>query len=518
MMLVSCLLLFLCVLRYANAFYEEGDDVTVLTTENWEEQVLSSHDLWLVEFYAPWCGHCKNLTPEWKKAGTILKGIAKMGAVDATENTIEGIEVSGYPTIKVFSVKKSEPLDYEGDRTARGFAAYAHKELGNIIKSRLGIKTAAKPKTKDVIHLTAESFEEEVMNSDQHVLVEFYAPWCGHCKSLKPVWEKAATEIKKKGWAVKLTALDATRFGDIASKYGVKGYPTIKVFGPDKSVEPEDYASGRDQEGIVQFAKELVNGKEPKNPWVTDLTDADFDDAVLPSEDNWIVEFYAPWCGHCKELKPQFEKTAEAQAGKAKFGAVDATINSELAKRFNISSYPTLYAFGVDKSNPQQMPWMGASGFASAAKTQIDKWNAPPRPVSQLTSNAELQEKCSVLCLITFLPHILDSKTRGRNSQLATVQDVAKRFRGSYVNLLWAEAGAFPELEASVGVSHFPSAVLANAKKQVSVNFVGVFSGDGLAEFVQSGLDGKIKTLKWKVPTIGDVAAWDGHDATHEEL
>jgi hypothetical protein len=58
------------------------------------------------------------------------------------------------------------------------------------------------------------------------------------------------------------TVMMVSSFGDLASKYGVKGYPTIKVFGPDKSAEPEDYASGRDQESIVKFAKELVRRRD----------------------------------------------------------------------------------------------------------------------------------------------------------------------------------------------------------------------------------------------------------------
>ena len=43
----------------------EQSEVVVLTDENFEEAVIKSNDLWLVEFYAPWCGHCKTLEPEW---------------------------------------------------------------------------------------------------------------------------------------------------------------------------------------------------------------------------------------------------------------------------------------------------------------------------------------------------------------------------------------------------------------------------------------------------------------------
>ena len=66
--------------------------------------VLDSDDMWLVEFFAPWCGHCKNLEPHWKKAAKELKGKVKLGAVDATihQGLAQQYGVQGYPTIKYF--------------------------------------------------------------------------------------------------------------------------------------------------------------------------------------------------------------------------------------------------------------------------------------------------------------------------------------------------------------------------------------------------------------------------------
>jgi protein disulfide-isomerase A6 len=66
--------------------YEGSNSKVVkLTAYNFNELVINSDDLWMVEFYAPWCGHCKNLEPHWDKAAKILKGIVKVGAVNMDE-------------------------------------------------------------------------------------------------------------------------------------------------------------------------------------------------------------------------------------------------------------------------------------------------------------------------------------------------------------------------------------------------------------------------------------------------
>ena len=67
---------------------------------------MNSKDIWMVEFYAPWCGHCKALEPEWVIASGKLKGQVKLGKMDADDASNKGIaarfKVSGFPTIMVF--------------------------------------------------------------------------------------------------------------------------------------------------------------------------------------------------------------------------------------------------------------------------------------------------------------------------------------------------------------------------------------------------------------------------------
>ena len=57
----------------ATAMYESNPDVIDLTEVNFDEKVVQSKEVWIVEFYAPWCGHCQQLVPEYSKAAKALK-------------------------------------------------------------------------------------------------------------------------------------------------------------------------------------------------------------------------------------------------------------------------------------------------------------------------------------------------------------------------------------------------------------------------------------------------------------
>lgn len=95
-------------------------------------------------------------------------------------------------------------------------------------------KKPSEPVTdKDVIVLTDDTFDAQVLNSKHIWFVEFYAPWCGHCKKLEPEWNYAAKELKGK---VKVAKVDATANSRLTGKYNVSGYPTIKIFAPNTTI------------------------------------------------------------------------------------------------------------------------------------------------------------------------------------------------------------------------------------------------------------------------------------------
>ncbi|KAG3113046.1 hypothetical protein PI124_g7947 [Phytophthora idaei] len=65
---------------------------------------------------------------------------------------------------------------------------------------------------------------------------------------------------------------------------------------------------------------------------------------------DWLIEFYAPWCGHCKKLAPIYENVADELKGQVNVAKVDVTANAELGKRFGIRGFPTLLHFSHGKS------------------------------------------------------------------------------------------------------------------------------------------------------------------------
>jgi protein disulfide-isomerase A4 len=231
----------------------------------------------------------------------------------------------------------------------------------------LGLSVLAE---SDVVVLTSENFNDVITQNEVGVVVEFYAPWCGHCKTLAPEYERAAAKLKEFGSKAVLANCDATVNGELAQKFGVSGYPTLKFFKGDPE-NAMDFDSGRTENEIVMKVKELTdpNYKPPPSEVVV-LTTENFREFV-DSNVISLVEFYAPWCGHCKKLTPEYEKAAIAlKSEDIPLAKVDATAEPDLATEFGISGYPTLKIFRKGKVFDVKDSWRDESSIVSGMKTE----------------------------------------------------------------------------------------------------------------------------------------------------
>jgi len=102
--------------------------------------------------------------------------------------------------------------------------------------------------------LTADNFDDLVYGDKNAWFIEFYAPWCGHCQRLTPEWAALATQLKGE---VKVAKIDATQAQEIASRFGVRGYPTIKFFKPGQKDDSTaiDYEGGRSEQAMADWAR-----------------------------------------------------------------------------------------------------------------------------------------------------------------------------------------------------------------------------------------------------------------------
>jgi protein disulfide-isomerase-like protein len=111
----------------------------------------------------------------------------------------------------------------------------------------------------NVLVLT-DSTIEDALKENSHILIEFYAPWCGHCKRLAPEYEKAADLLKESGVAARIAKVDSTVEKNAAGAYSIRGYPTLLYFENGQMVEK--YSGGRTADEISKYVINKAGGQK----------------------------------------------------------------------------------------------------------------------------------------------------------------------------------------------------------------------------------------------------------------
>lgn len=121
------------------------------------------------------------------------------------------------------------------------------------------------------------------------MLAEFYAPWCGHCKSLAPEYAKAAQHFEKENAPVKLAKIDATVHRNLGERYGVQGFPTLMFFHNGNVI---NYEGGREFEQIVRWIEKKTGDQ-------TILVE-DLDTIEAMKRESVVVAYFGPNDEHFK--------------------------------------------------------------------------------------------------------------------------------------------------------------------------------------------------------------------------
>ncbi|GET93807.1 protein disulfide isomerase [Leishmania tarentolae] len=428
----------LCALLFCVASAE----VQVATKDNFDKVV--SGDLTLVKFYAPWCGHCKTLAPEFEKAADALAGVATLAEVDCTkeEDLSSKYEIKGFPTLYIF--RNGEKVkDYDGPRTAAGIVSYMKAQSGPsmktiakaeeleelkkeafpvcVVKTASGDSKLASMMTKlagslrtqmnfalvtdasisaddamesvtvyrqgkereaysGITPMTEESVEKFLgiavlnffgeLNQQTFQLYmnankEKPLGWLFVDKNTDPKLKESLVAVAEKYRSkVLLTHIDGEQYRPVSRQLGfpedVK-FPAFvmdlerrhHVMDTDIPVTPESiaefvekYLKGETKESMMSEAvpeKETVNGLTT----VVGHTIEKYTDGTQ----NVMLLFYAPWCGHCKKLHPEYEKVAKnLESENVIIAQLDATTNDFDRKKFEVSGFPTMYFIPAGES------------------------------------------------------------------------------------------------------------------------------------------------------------------------
>ncbi|XP_025064615.1 thioredoxin domain-containing protein 5 isoform X4 [Alligator sinensis] len=236
--------------------------------------------------------------------------------VDCTKDTplCSQFDVRGYPTLKLLQPGQ-EPLKYQGPRDFQTLENWMLQKLNEEpVEQESDLEPPKDPEPKQGLYeLSAGNFKMHVAEGNH--FIKFFAPWCGHCKALAPTWEQLASVFEHSD-IVKVGKVDCTQHSEVCSENQVRGYPTLLWF---------------------------TNGEKPT---VLSLSEKDFDQTVAKGVT--FIKFYAPWCGHCKNLAPTWENLSKEQfpgLNDVKIAKVDCTAEQNVCSRFSVRGYPTLLLF-----------------------------------------------------------------------------------------------------------------------------------------------------------------------------
>ncbi|KAF9573978.1 hypothetical protein EC968_007664 [Mortierella alpina] len=308
-----------------------------------------------VKFYSPQCGHCRKLAPAWEKMAIDHQHLeeTKNFKIAEVNCLVEGDIcddnlIEGYPTMKLFNAGKVIDI-YDGGRSV--------EELSQYVVSKAEENAVSPNPNGEVIVLDSKTYESN-LNNGQPWLVEYYAPWCGHCKALAPVYAELAKALKNK---VNVAKVDCPANELVCKSQKVRGYPTIKLHQHQQATE---FDKKRSLEALTAFA---LGATEPS---IKTITLADFEDIKNGPDVTFI---YVHDASTSKDITAIMEKQSQIFYEQV---TIKSATDPAIARELSISSLPALVAL----KDYRQYDYRGSLSDPQAVQAWIGRTKTPLVP------------------------------------------------------------------------------------------------------------------------------------------
>eukprot|EP00824_Muranothrix_gubernata_P002624 TRINITY_DN1318_c0_g1_i1.p2 TRINITY_DN1318_c0_g1~~TRINITY_DN1318_c0_g1_i1.p2 ORF type:complete len:489 (-),score=133.05 TRINITY_DN1318_c0_g1_i1:1033-2478(-) len=321
---------------------QQRGKVVELTHRNFDKVVMDKKKHVLVKFYAPWCGHCKKLAPVYEQVAEAFQGEPSvvLAKIDASEERTfsERFNIRGFPTLRWFPKEKHMDREYDGGREAEDLISFINEETG--LQRALGGGFNSKAGRIPYLDELAQQF---VVNSEKRDRIELeaigFVEGLGKRERSGGAYLEAMKMIREKGlaWlAAERCRLEETlleKRGAVAKVFRFK----LNIF--------NSFSSKGNLEDFDLFPSAVVS-----------LTQATLNTLANDVTTHRLVEFYAPWCGHCKALAPTYEKLAQHYASNDEvvIAKIDATSAREISEQFGVKGFPTIKFFPKGSTEPEE--------------------------------------------------------------------------------------------------------------------------------------------------------------------
>ncbi|CAE7137270.1 unnamed protein product [Rhizoctonia solani] len=337
----------------------------------------------------------------------------------------------------------------------------------------------------DVLDLTDSNFKTTV-DGEELILVEFFAPWCGHCKALAPQYEEAATTLKSAG--IKLAKVDCTENADLCQANGVGGYPTLKVF---RNGKEKEYGGPRKADGIISYMKKQAL------PALTTVTGASH--AQFTKDDKVVVVAYVD--SDSDDLAKAIKAAAEDHRDDYLFGV---TTDAEAIKEAGVTA-PALVVYKTFDEGRVDLPAASVKSATSESLVSFVKENSVPLLDEISGENYSNYAQSGLPLAYLFLDPTLAEK----DAKITEFTSVAKKFKGK-VNFVWIDAVKYAEHAKALNLleAKWPAFVVDDMTNSLKFPHeqTGELTAASATTLIESFLSGSLKPMlkSEAVPEIND--------------